>query len=88
MKSIHTIKLAFALCICIIAGSCGGDSKKAADQEGAKVESTAGTAKYTCPMHPEVMSDQAGTCPQCGMDLVLAEAQGDGHMHEDSTMHH
>lgn len=27
-------------------------------------------AVYTCPMHPEVMSDKAGKCPKCGMDLV------------------
>lgn len=26
--------------------------------------------KYTCPMHPEVVSDQPGKCPKCGMDLV------------------
>ena len=26
---------------------------------------------YTCPMHPEVLSDKAGECPKCGMDLVL-----------------
>ena len=26
--------------------------------------------KYTCPMHPEVVSDQPGRCPKCGMDLV------------------
>ncbi len=25
---------------------------------------------YTCPMHPEVMRDQPGRCPVCGMDLV------------------
>ena len=24
---------------------------------------------YSCPMHPEVTSKQAGTCPKCGMDL-------------------
>lgn len=24
---------------------------------------------YTCPMHPEVRSDKAGTCPKCGMTL-------------------
>lgn len=27
-------------------------------------------AHYTCPMHPEVDSDQPGSCPKCGMDLV------------------
>jgi hypothetical protein len=26
--------------------------------------------KYTCPMHPEVISDHPGQCPKCGMDLV------------------
>ena len=25
---------------------------------------------YTCPMHPEVISDKSGKCPKCGMDLV------------------
>nr|WP_228422391.1 multicopper oxidase domain-containing protein [Chryseobacterium aurantiacum] len=28
---------------------------------------------YTCPMHPEVTSDQPGRCPKCGMDLVEKE---------------
>jgi Heavy metal binding domain len=26
-------------------------------------------AEYTCPMHPDVKSDQPGTCPECKMDL-------------------
>ncbi len=35
---------------------------------------------YTCPMHPEVVSDGRGECPKCGMDLVPAsEASGHGH---------
>ncbi|HEV2328149.1 MAG TPA: efflux RND transporter periplasmic adaptor subunit [Verrucomicrobiae bacterium] len=25
---------------------------------------------YTCPMHPDVISDKPGTCPKCGMTLV------------------
>jgi hypothetical protein len=25
---------------------------------------------YTCPMHPEVTSEQPGQCPKCGMKLV------------------
>lgn len=29
---------------------------------------------YYCPMHPHVQDDQAGSCPICGMDLVLYAA--------------
>jgi hypothetical protein len=28
------------------------------------------TTVYTCPMHPEVISDKPGKCPKCGMTLV------------------
>jgi FtsP/CotA-like multicopper oxidase with cupredoxin domain len=42
-------------------------------------------AVYTCPMHPEVRSEQPGHCPDCGMKLLpaklVAEA-GAGHDHE------
>ncbi len=33
-------------------------------------------AEYTCPMHPEVKSDQPGVCPKCKMDLVLVPGTG------------
>jgi FtsP/CotA-like multicopper oxidase with cupredoxin domain len=29
---------------------------------------------YTCPMHPEVVSDEPGRCPKCGMKLLATEA--------------
>ncbi|PWW31733.1 copper-transporting P-type ATPase [Chromohalobacter israelensis] len=43
-----------------------------------------GAAQYTCPMHPEVVSDQPGDCPKCGMHLVPAGSDSpvtDGHGH-------
>lgn len=27
-------------------------------------------ATYTCPMHPEVITNEPGECPKCGMALV------------------
>src|SRR5262245_1857445 len=29
--------------------------------------------KYTCVMHPEVITDHPGNCPKCGMKLVPME---------------
>ena len=31
---------------------------------------------YVCPMHPEVIRDEPGNCPICGMDLVAVDNQG------------
>jgi membrane fusion protein, copper/silver efflux system len=52
------------------------DSKvKKAETAKAKIEKTKAAEKvvYTCPMHPEVISDKPGECPKCGMDLVKME---------------
>jgi hypothetical protein len=35
-----------------------------------RVGEPAAKAQYTCPMHPEVVSDKAGKCPKCGMTLT------------------
>jgi FtsP/CotA-like multicopper oxidase with cupredoxin domain len=50
-----------------------------------------GTAEgpYTCPMHPEIVSDEPGHCPKCQMKLLpsaLVEA-GDEHAHEGHGHH-
>ena len=35
--------------------------------------------KYVCPMHPQIIKDEEGSCPICGMDLVpkVIENTGD-----------
>lgn len=51
--------------------------------------------EYTCSMHPEVVQDEPGTCPECGMELVPREAAGDageessegGHRGQDHAHH-
>ena len=34
---------------------------------------------YTCPMHPEVVRDEPGNCPGCGMALIPKEKGRDGY---------
>ncbi len=43
--------------------------------------------RYTCPMHAEVIQDEPGTCPKCGMTLIPAETQGTA-THEHGGMNH
>lgn len=43
------------------------------------------TAKYSCPMHPEIIRDEPGSCPICGMDLVrMPDSEGE---EDDETYH-
>jgi len=44
-----------------------------------------GPIAYACPMHPHVVSDDAGHCPECGMKLLpaaLVAQAGGGHEHQ------
>lgn len=41
-----------------------------AHQTGASAETTL----WTCPMHPDILMEEPGQCPICGMDLVAVEA--------------
>ena len=44
-------------------------------------------AKYTCPMHPEVVQDGPGTCPLCGMALEpIMPTRDDGPSAEERDM--
>jgi FtsP/CotA-like multicopper oxidase with cupredoxin domain len=45
-------------------------------------------SEYVCPMHPEVVSTEPGTCPKCGMKLVPATAgHAPGASHEHAHAH-
>ncbi len=41
---------------------------------------------YTCPMHPEIVSDKPGTCPKCGMALVLKTEKLQVHTADDTGL--
>ncbi|SHM13351.1 copper-transporting P-type ATPase [Vreelandella subglaciescola] len=46
-------------------------------------------AQYTCPMHPEVVADQPGDCPKCGMHLVpVNNSDSQAHSSHDNCHAH
>jgi Cu+-exporting ATPase len=57
------------------ASCCGG---RAHQYSHATAPAPLAGARYTCPMHPEVVKDGPGDCPKCGMALVpVGGAAGD-----------
>jgi FtsP/CotA-like multicopper oxidase with cupredoxin domain len=59
-----------------------------AEMDDLAAPQAAGGASYACPMHPEVVRDQPGRCPKCGMKL-MAQSPGDlsGHAAEHVVDH-
>lgn len=53
-----------AIAMAIVVGTLG---------PGARGQQIAAPAAYICPMHPDVVSRSAGSCPRCGMALALAD---------------
>jgi Cu(I)/Ag(I) efflux system membrane fusion protein len=37
--------------------------------------------KYVCPMHPQIVRDEPGSCPICGMDLVVKQLEASKDKH-------
>ncbi len=45
-------------------------------------------AVYTCPMHPQVIKNEPGRCPACGMELIETQAQPAEHTGKKKTQDH
>jgi YgiT-type zinc finger domain-containing protein len=67
MKALKTFILVAIAVTAVSSFSFGQTSKPKAP-----VSKSDTTAKYvyTCPMHPEIITDKPGKCPICGMTLV------------------
>jgi len=62
-----------------------GCSSKKAEHSEAENHEHMDEMTYTCPMHPEVKSNEEGKCPKCGMTLVAKKMESekeDDHDHK------
>ncbi|HYG40433.1 MAG TPA: efflux RND transporter periplasmic adaptor subunit [Cytophagales bacterium] len=66
----NNIYLLLSFILVFSLGSCRQEEKKASAHNHEEVE-------YTCPMHPQILQNEPGTCPICHMDLV----KKGGHAH-------
>lgn len=66
--------LVAVLVLCAAAPLLPFDSAIAQTQ---KRSTSAGARRYSCPMHPEVVSKRRGKCPRCGMRLRLVKNEPD-----------
>jgi len=65
------VVVAFGLGMCFGGGGETGDETSAGKDGHA--HDKANEEVWTCPMHPNIRSPEAGKCPMCGMDLVELE---------------
>ena len=58
-------------CIVLLAGCTGaGHNAQTSENGSAAAQGRKKTVQYTCSMHPEILQDDPGDCPKCGMKLV------------------
>ncbi|KAA3656405.1 MAG: heavy metal translocating P-type ATPase [Calditrichaeota bacterium] len=56
-------------------------------QDTSQPNDTVTATQYTCPMHPEVISDKPGSCPKCGMALEPLQATSADEEEDQSELH-
>ena len=77
--NISLVRIAGVLLLAITLGACSRQPssealRTAADDTLAEHALKHTNPRYRCPMHPQVIRDQPGVCPICGMTLVKIEA--------------
>jgi len=65
--------LAILVLTCAVALPPSGNANIAIPQT--KQKQAPKSRRYSCPMHPEVVSNRRGKCPKCGMRLRLVEEE-------------
>jgi Heavy metal binding domain len=68
------MKKLLIICAVIIAATNSFAQKGTHKNHSAK-DKSAFIVKYTCPMHPEIVSAKPGKCTRCGMDLTASKKE-------------
>ena len=72
-----SILLSLTLVLSIVIVGCKKQPRVRDSNQPASGGAQATVQKWTCPMHPEIISDKPGECPKCGMDLVPLKSEKD-----------
>ncbi|RJP70274.1 MAG: efflux RND transporter periplasmic adaptor subunit [Ignavibacteriales bacterium] len=65
LKTLGVVTLILLATVFVIAGCSGNEKNDEQNHQAANMQEV-----WTCPMHPQVISDRPGVCPICHMDLV------------------
>ncbi len=66
----QTLKTFLFIVLFVVTGSTFSYAQTSKQKTPHSHSDTTANYIYTCPMHPEVMTDKPGNCPKCGMTLV------------------
>jgi Cu(I)/Ag(I) efflux system membrane fusion protein len=80
MKKENIIYIGIAMVVGLLVGYFifGGNGETIpADEHDHSAEIASGEM-WTCSMHPQIMQQEPGSCPICGMDLIPADNGGEG----------
>ena len=81
------IKMTFAsllILTALIVASCSSSEDKT-ENKTEKTSKTEKTQLWTCGMHPEVILEEPGQCPKCGMNLVPLKQNGQEQSREENS---
>ncbi len=68
-------------------GCChSGSEAQSPTATSSEADKGSGATQYTCPMHPEVVSDRPGPCPKCGMALEPMSFSASGDDEDDGEL--